>query len=96
MGDLKTDANREIYLVATMPKMVEAIVEKYNNNTDKVAKNGGTPRLPGKTLKQNEGEIIKMEAYRSIAGKLMYYTTKIPPELSTAVRELAAHLINSN
>jgi hypothetical protein len=36
----KTDANGELYLVATMPKMVEKIVEIYNNNADRVAENG--------------------------------------------------------
>jgi hypothetical protein len=90
----KTDGNGEPYLVATMPKMVEEIVEKYNNNADRVAKNGGTPGFPGKTLKKNEGKTVKMEAYRSIVGKIMYYTTKIAPELSNAVRELAGHLSN--
>jgi hypothetical protein len=46
----KTDANGELYLVATMPKVVEELVEEYNNNTDRVAKNSGTPGFPGKTL----------------------------------------------
>jgi hypothetical protein len=50
----KTEANRD-YLVATMPKMVEEIIEKYNNNADKVPKNGDTPGFPGKTLKKYEG-----------------------------------------
>jgi hypothetical protein len=68
----KTDANVEIYLVATMHKMVEEIVEKYNNNANRVAKNGGTLGFPGKTFKHNEGEIAKMEAYRSIVGKIMH------------------------
>jgi hypothetical protein len=44
----KTDANGEIYMVAIMPKMVEEIVEKYNNDADRVAKNGGRPGFPGK------------------------------------------------
>jgi hypothetical protein len=39
---------------------------------------------------------VKMEAYRSIVGKIMYYTTKIAPELSNVGRELADHLSNPN
>jgi hypothetical protein len=80
-----------------MPKRVEEIVEKYSNNADRVAKNGGTPGFPAKTLKKNEGNSVKMEAYyRSIVGKIMYDPTKIAPELSNAVRELAGHLSNPN
>jgi hypothetical protein len=37
-----------------------------------------------------------MEAYRTIVGKIMYYTIMIAPELSNAVRELASHLGNPN
>jgi hypothetical protein len=44
--------------------------------------------FPENTLKKNEGKIVDMKACRSIVGKIMYYTTKIAPELSNAVREL--------
>jgi hypothetical protein len=37
-----------------------------------------------------------MEAYKSIVGKIMYYTTNIAPELSNAVREVAGHLSHPN
>jgi hypothetical protein len=87
----KTDANEAIYLVATMPK-----IERYNNNADRVASNGGTPGFPGKTLKKIERKTEKMEAYMSSVGKIMYCTTNIAPGLSNAVRELADHLSNPN
>jgi hypothetical protein len=33
-----------------------------------------------------------LDEYRSLVGKIMYYTTKLAPELSNAARELASHL----
>jgi hypothetical protein len=38
--------------------------------------------------------MIDLDAYRSIAGRIMYYATKIAPEICKAVRELAGHLSN--
>ena len=32
--------------------------------------------------------------YRSLVGKLLYYTTKIGPEMSNAVRDLSSHMSN--
>jgi hypothetical protein len=31
--------------------------------------------------------MIDIDAYRSIVGKIMYYATKIAPEICNAVRE---------
>jgi hypothetical protein len=62
----KTDENGEISLVATIPKMEEEIIAKYNDSANRETKHVGTPGFPGKTLKQKKGEIMKMEAYRSI------------------------------
>jgi hypothetical protein len=38
--------------------------------------------------------MIDIDAYRSIVGNIMYYETKIAPEIFNAVRELAGHLSN--
>jgi hypothetical protein len=46
----RADESGEIYLVATMPKMVEEILEKYNNNAIRVMKYVRTPGFPGKNL----------------------------------------------
>jgi hypothetical protein len=92
----KTGENGEIYLVATMPKMVGEIVSRYNESANRGTKHVGTPGFPGKTLKKNKREIMKMEAYRSIVGMIMYYMTKIAPEFSNAAREVAGHLSNPN
>jgi hypothetical protein len=45
-------------------------------------------------LEKNQGEIENLDDYRSIVGKIMYYTTKLAPELSNVARELATHLSN--
>jgi hypothetical protein len=36
--------------------------------------------------------MVGIDGYRSIVGKIMYYVTKIAPEICNAVRELAGHL----
>jgi hypothetical protein len=38
--------------------------------------------------------MVELDAYRSIVGKIMYYATKIAPDISNAARELAGHLSN--
>jgi hypothetical protein len=45
-------------------------------------------------LRKNEGTTVDLDGYRSIVGKIMYYATKIAPEICNAVRELAGHLSN--
>lgn len=77
-----------------MPKMIDEIEAKYKETMDKQAKPASTPGFPGKHLPKNTGEIIKIDEYRSIVGKLMYYMTKIAPEICNAVRELSSHMTN--
>jgi hypothetical protein len=38
--------------------------------------------------------LVELDAYISIVGKIMYYATKIAPDICNAVRELAGHLSN--
>jgi hypothetical protein len=90
----KKDEKDNTYLIATMPKMIDEIEAKYKETMDKPAKPAGTPGFPGKHLPKNTGEIIKIDEYRSIVGKLMYYMTKIAPEICNAVRELSSHMTN--
>jgi hypothetical protein len=53
-----------------------------------------TPETPGKTLMKNTGPMVELDASKSIVGKIMYFATKIAPEICNAVRELAGHLSN--
>jgi hypothetical protein len=74
--------------------MLEEINERFGKASGKKAKVYATPGTPGKTLRKNEGTMLGLDAYRSIVGKIMYYATKISPEICNAVRELAGHLSN--
>jgi hypothetical protein len=77
-----------------MPKMIDEINEKFEQARRKKAKEYATPGTPGKTLKKNKGNMVDIDAYRSIMGKIMYYATKIASEVCNTVRELAGHLSN--
>jgi hypothetical protein len=87
----KKDKLGNTYLEATMPKMIEEKIAKFEKATGKKAKAYATPGYPGKTLRKNEGAMIELDAYRSIVGKILYYATKIAPDISNAARE---HLSN--
>lgn len=43
-------------------------------------------------MTKHEDDIIDIDGYRSIVGKLLYYVTKIAPACSNAVRELSQHM----
>jgi hypothetical protein len=85
---------KELYLEASMPKLIEEIISNYKKATGKEAKMSNVPATPGKCLRKHEGQPMKLDEYRSLVGKIMYYTTKLAPELSNAARELASHLSN--
>jgi hypothetical protein len=74
--------------------MIDEISEKFEKARGKKAKVYATPETPGKTLRKNEGAMIDIDAYRSIVGKIIYYATKIAPDICNAVRELAGHFSN--
>jgi hypothetical protein len=61
--------------------MIDKISEKFEQAREKKAKEYTTPGTPGKKLKKNEGNMVDIDAYRSIVGKIMYYATKIAPEI---------------
>jgi len=77
-----------------MPKIVEDIEEVYQRATGKKAKHYDTPGWPGKTLDKNTGEMVDIDNYRSLVGKLLYFSVKVAPELSNATRDLAGHMSN--
>jgi hypothetical protein len=94
MYDWKQDKAGNTYLEAYMPKMIEEISDKFEKVIGKKVKVYVTPGTPGKTLVKNTGPMVELDAYRSIVGKIMYYATKIAPDICNAVRELAGHLSN--
>jgi hypothetical protein len=70
MYDWKQDKLGNIYLEASMPKMIDEISEKFELARGKKAKEYATPGKPGKTLRKNEGNMVGIDAYRPIVGKL--------------------------
>jgi Reverse transcriptase (RNA-dependent DNA polymerase) len=90
--DWRTSDDGETYIVASMKKLEEEIVKKFESVTERTARLVNTPGYPGKYLTKNEGDPVDIENYRSIVGKIMYYATKIAPDVCNAARELAQHL----
>jgi hypothetical protein len=83
---------KEFYLESSMPKLIEEIITNYKKATGKEAKLSSVPAAPGKCLRKHEGQPVMLDEYRSLVGKIMYYTTKLAPELSNSARELSSQL----
>jgi hypothetical protein len=94
MYDWKQDKLGNTYLEASMPKMIDEISEKFEKSRGKPANVYATLGTPGKMLRKNKGTMVDIDGYRSIVGTIMYYATKIAPEIRNTVRELAGHLSN--
>jgi hypothetical protein len=62
---------KELYLEASMPKLIEEIIINYKTATGKEAKLSSVPATPGKCLRKNEGQTLMLDAYRSLVGKIM-------------------------
>jgi hypothetical protein len=92
------DDQGETYLKATMPKMIREIHKTFQDAKGKPAKKAATPGFPGKMLRKSEegNEPLMITEYRSIVGKILYYTTKVRPEMANAARELSCHMSNPN
>jgi hypothetical protein len=90
----RKDKDGGTYVVASMPKLEDEIVELYELTMKKSVKEAETPGYPNKVLSKNTGETVKMKEYRSLVGKIMYLMTKLAPDLANPARELAQHLSN--
>ena len=90
----KEEETNEPYLEMTMNDKAKEILTAYEKATGKTPKNYASPGAPGTVLKRNEEETIMRDEYRSIIGKLMFYTTKIGPECAFAIGQLARHMQN--
>jgi len=82
----------QTYLSASMDKMIEDIRIKFKAAVGRDAKQASTPGFPGQMLTKNKGDVIMLDEYRSLVGKIMYYATKIGPDICNAARDLATHL----
>ena len=83
--------NGKTKLCATMPKMEKEIISTYEEYANKTVKEQPTPGYPNKTLTSHSGDPIDVDVYKSLVGKLIYYMTKVAPEMGNACRELSSH-----
>lgn len=81
------------YYEMSMSDYQTDIVNDWMEATGKEPKPAPTPGFPGESLVRNtEEEIVDIENYRKILGKVMWFCRKIMPECSNAVRELASSM----
>ena len=92
--DWKKDKKGESYVVASMAKLEDEIIELYKTTMKKSVKESETPGYPNKVLSKNTGETVKMTEYLSLVGKTMYLMTKLAPDLANPAQKLAQHLSN--
>jgi hypothetical protein len=77
------DENGKMIIIATMPKMVNKIIDAYKNHTGSDVKKYITPGAPSEDV-----EPTNIDKYRSIVDKIMYFlATKIMGEGSNQVHE---------
>ena len=67
----------EIYVMMSMNKKAEEIINKYENYTGKTLKKYPSPGAPCTMLQKNAGETIIMKEYRSLFGQSIFYSTEI-------------------
>jgi hypothetical protein len=73
--------------------MRDEIVKKYESFAKKEQiKETTTPGNPRKHLMKYDGEPVKLDAYRLIVGKVLYYDKKVAPDMNNVVQELAQFL----
>jgi hypothetical protein len=92
--DRRLDAEGNWCFVASLPKTREEIINHFEKVTGKTVKEAQTPGYPRKYLRKHEGEPDRIDEYRSIVGKILYYAKKVSPDMNNAARELAQFLSN--
>ena len=74
-------------------KYVRKLVEGYKNYTGSNLKVQKSPGALGTTISKSESEETdNINKYRSFVGKLMYYTTKVGPDVMNTTRELEVQM----
>ena len=82
-----------MYSKITMEKDVKKLVEDYEKYTGSDLRVQKTPGAPGTTLcKSDLEDPDNINKYRSFVGQLMWYTTKLGPDVENSARELVVHM----
>ena len=82
----------EAKVILSMDDKAKEIVQAFEKARGHIPKKYSTPGKPSEVLKANVGEIVMHKEYRSILGKVMFYTTKVAPECSFACGQLARQM----
>ena len=90
--EFKRDENGDMCAICTMKAKVDDIVKSYEDFIGKPAKQYASPGAPNSVLDKNDGEILHIDKYRSLVGKIMFFVTKVGPKLSNPIRDLERHL----
>ena len=88
------EENGNMSVELTMEKKAKDIVESLEKFLGREIKTQKSPGKPHTVLIKNKGDVMELDMYRSLVGKLMFYTTKLGPDMAYAVRDLAAHMSN--
>ena len=88
--DLNDESKARVVL--SMGDKAKEIINGFEKAKGYTPKTYSTPGKPGKVLKSNEEDIVMHKEYRSILGKIMFYMTKVSPEISFACGQLARHM----
>ena len=83
-----------LYVIVSMDKNAKEIVSYYEKVRRKEAKLAATPGYQNTVWSKNDGETELLDEYRSLVGKLLFYTIKVGPDCGNAVRDLACHMSN--
>jgi len=78
----------------TMELKVKDIVDTHEKYIGKEAKIVPSPGFPNEVLVKNEGDVVDIDMYRSLVGKIMFVATKVLPTVVITSRELAGHMSN--
>ena len=79
---------------ATMKTKANAIVDSYKKYAQVEVKEYDTPGTPNENLIKNDGDVVDLDEFRSLVGKLMFFTTKVCPKIGAATRALSSHMSN--
>ena len=87
-------SNGKMYCRATMDKKVVDIVNHYERYIKDNVKAFETPGKPHEYLDKHMGEPVDIDEYRSLVGKMMFFTTKLGLKTGAATRALSGHMQN--
>jgi hypothetical protein len=90
----KYDENGELYLEATMPKMVSDIIKLMEKHKGEAVKTQDIPGTQGECTYKWAGNAVDPEMYQKIVGKIMYLVCKLFAEGSNGAREMARQFGN--